>query len=233
MTEQGQPDEQPEGQEREAISRAWSDLVATARRTVADGLVVGTSGNVSVRVPGPTGDIVLVTPSGVHYDRLTAADAVGVRLDGRQVLGQLTPTSELPMHLAIHRATDAVAVVHTHAVHATAVSTLVDELPLIHYMAAALGGPVRVAPYALYGTGELAAHMLRALADRTGCLLRNHGTVTYGSSLDQAFDRTAQLEWMCRLWLTAVSVPGRTPALLSESQLREVAGKLRDYGQSR
>ncbi|MEU6704200.1 class II aldolase/adducin family protein [Streptomyces wuyuanensis] len=219
--------------EQEAISRAWSDLVATARRTVTDGLVVGTSGNVSVRVRSGTGDLVLVTPSGVHYDRLTAADAVGVRLDGRQVLGGLTPTSELPMHLAIHRGTDAVAVVHTHAVHATAVSTLVDELPLIHYMAAALGGPVRVAPYALYGTDELAANMLRALEDRTGCLLRNHGTVTYGTSLDQAFDRTAQLEWMCRLWLAAGSVPGRAPTLLTGPQLDEVAEKLRGYGQSR
>ncbi|MFG2756110.1 class II aldolase/adducin family protein [Streptomyces wuyuanensis] len=219
--------------EQEAISRAWSELVATARRTVTDGLVVGTSGNVSVRVRSGAGDLVLVTPSGVHYDRLTAADAVGVRLDGRQVLGGLTPTSELPMHLAIHRSTDAVAVVHTHAVHATAVSTLVDELPLIHYMAAALGGPVRVAPYALYGTDELAAHMLRALEDRTGCLLRNHGTVTYGTSLDQAFDRTAQLEWMCRLWLAAGSVPGRAPTLLTEPQLDEVAEKLRGYGQSR
>ncbi|MFJ6944490.1 class II aldolase/adducin family protein [Streptomyces wuyuanensis] len=219
--------------EQEAISRAWSELVATARRTVTDGLVVGTSGNVSVRVRSGAGDLVLVTPSGVHYDRLTAADAVGVRLDGRQVLGGLTPTSELPMHLAIHRRTDAVAVVHTHAVHATAVSTLVDELPLIHYMAAALGGPVRVAPYALYGTDELAANMLRALEDRTGCLLRNHGTVTYGTSLDQAFDRTAQLEWMCRLWLAAGSVPGRAPTLLTEPQLDEVAEKLRGYGQSR
>ncbi|AWK08506.1 fuculose phosphate aldolase [Streptomyces spongiicola] len=219
--------------EQEAISRAWSDLVATARRTVADGLVVGTSGNVSVRVPTGAGDIVLVTPTGVHYDRLTAADAVGVRLDGRQVLGELTPTSELPMHLAVHRATDAVAVVHTHAVHATAVSTLVGELPPIHYMTAALGGPVRVAPYALYGTDELAGNLLRALEDRTGALLRNHGTITYGASLDQAFDRTAQLEWMCRLWLTARSVPGHTPALLTEPQVREAAEKLRGYGRHR
>ncbi|EFF90349.1 L-fuculose phosphate aldolase, partial [Streptomyces sp. e14] len=132
--------------------RAWRDLVATARRTVVDGLVVGTSGNVSVRVA----DTVLVTPSGVPYDRLTPGDLTGVGLDGRQVLGSLVPTSELPLHLAVYRATDAGAVVHTHAVHATAVSTLVPELPLVHYMAGALGGPVRVAPYATYGTEELA-----------------------------------------------------------------------------
>jgi len=210
-------------------AEAWDALVETARRTVADGLVVGTSGNVSVRV----GDTVLVTPSGVPYDRLTPRDVTGVDLEGRQVLGALVPTSELPMHLAIHRATDARAVVHTHAVHATAISTLVPELPLIHYMAAGLGGPVRVAPYATYGTHELAENMLQALTDRTACLLQNHGTIAYGTTLDQAYDRTAQLEWMCRLWLTASSVPGLAPTLLSEGQVAEVAEKLRGYGQRR
>ncbi|MFG2544587.1 class II aldolase/adducin family protein [Streptomyces sp. NPDC048594] len=208
--------------------RAWTDLVAAARRTVADGLVVGTSGNVSVRV----GDTVLVTPSGVPYDRLTPDDVTAVALDGRQVLGTLVPTSELPLHLAVYRADDtARAVVHTHAVHATAVSLLVSELPPVHYMAAALGGPVRVAPYAAYGTDELARGMLGALTGRTGCLLRNHGTLTYGTSLDQAYDRTAQLEWMCRLWLTASSVPGRTPSLLTPAQLAEAAERLQGYGQ--
>ncbi|MCX5047236.1 class II aldolase/adducin family protein [Streptomyces sp. NBC_00474] len=208
-------------------AHAWDALVAAARRTVLDGLVVGTSGNVSVRV----GDTVLVTPSGVPYDRLMPADVTGVDLDGRQVLGTLAPTSELPMHLAVYRTTDARAVVHTHAVHATAVSTLVPELPTIHYMAGALGGSVRVAPYATYGTDELAENMLHALADRTGCLLRNHGMITYGTALDQAYDRTAQLEWMCRLWLTASSVPGMSPALLSREQMAEAGEKLRGYGQ--
>ncbi|WP_078854853.1 class II aldolase/adducin family protein [Streptomyces sp. NRRL F-5135] len=216
------------GEPRDArLADAWRELVATARRTADEGLVVGTSGNVSVRV----GDLVLVTPSGVPYERLGPDDLIAVGLDGRQVLGGLTPTSELPMHLAVYRATTATAVVHTHAVHATAVSTLVPELPLVHYMAAALGGPVRVAPYALYGSEELAAHMMDALRDRTACLLRNHGTVAYGASLAQAYDRTAQLEWMCRLWLTASALPGRTPTLLSEEQVGEVAAKLRGYGQ--
>ncbi|TQJ87196.1 class II aldolase/adducin family protein [Streptomyces sp. SLBN-31] len=220
----------PRGRARTALpeeTRAWEALVATARRTVTEGLVVGTSGNVSVRV----GDTVLVTPSGVPYDRLTPDDITGVALDGRQVLGTLVPTSELPMHLAIHRSTDARAVVHTHAVHATAVSTLVPELPTIHYMSAALGGPVRVAPYATYGTDELAENMLLALAGRSACLLQNHGTMAYGATLDQAYDRTAQLEWMCRLWLTASSVPGLSPTLLTREQLDEVGEKLKGYGQ--
>ncbi|MFH9619412.1 class II aldolase/adducin family protein [Streptomyces pratensis] len=211
----------------DAIEQAWDGVVATARRTAAEGLVVGTSGNVSARV----GDVVLVTPSGVPYDRLGPGDAVGVDLEGRQVLGEMVPTSELPLHLAVYRASDAMAVVHTHAVHATAVSTLVPEIPLVHYAAAMLGGPVRTAPYARYGTRELADNMLAALRDRTGCLLQNHGTVTYGNTLDEAYDRTAQLEWMCRLWLTASSVPGLRPSLLTPAQLRDVQEALKGYGQ--
>ncbi|MFJ4712558.1 class II aldolase/adducin family protein [Streptomyces sp. NPDC088785] len=209
----------------------WEELVATAARTVRDGLVVGTSGNVSVRVGDGDDADILVTPSGVPYDRLGPDDLVAVGLDGTRRAGTLTPTSELPLHLALYRNTPARAVVHTHAVHATAVSTLVPELPPVHYMTAALGGTVRVAPYATYGTEELAANMLTALAGRTACLLQNHGTVTYGDSLAQAYDRTAQLEWMCRLWLTAHSVPGLRPSLLSDAQLADAADRLAGYGQ--
>ncbi|MFJ5722866.1 class II aldolase/adducin family protein [Streptomyces sp. NPDC093149] len=214
-------------QQRDAIGRAWDAVVATARRTAADGLVVGTSGNVSARVGGT----VLVTPSAVPYERLGPEDVVGVDLEGNRVLGELAPTSELPLHLAIYRNSDAAAVVHTHAVHATAVSTLVPEVPPVHYAAAMLGGTVRVAAYARYGTEELAENMLAALRDRTGCLLQNHGTVTHGATLEEAYDRTAQLEWLCRLWLAASSVPGRTPNLLSAAQLRDVQEALKGYGQ--
>ncbi|MFK0295868.1 class II aldolase/adducin family protein [Streptomyces sp. NPDC090442] len=209
------------------LAAAWSELVATARRTAADGLVVGTSGNVSVRVR----DLILVTPSGVPYDRLGPGDVTGVDLEGRQIVGRLRPTSELPLHLAVYRDTTATAVVHTHAPHATAVSTLVTELPPVHYMTAALGGPVRVAPYALYGSDELAAHMAAALRDRSAALLQNHGTIAHGATLAEALDRTAQLEWMCRVWLTAVSVPGHTPSLLSADQLDAAGERLRGYGQ--
>jgi L-fuculose-phosphate aldolase len=212
---------------RDSLEKAWSDVVDTARRSVADGLVVGTSGNVSARV----GDLVLVTPTGVPYDRLGPGDAVVVDLTGRQLMGELRPTSELPMHLAVYRATDAGAIVHTHAPHATAVSTLVDRLPAIHYMAAALGGQVRVADYATYGTDRLAAAVLKALRDRTGCLMRNHGTLVHADTLAAAYDNTAQLEWMCRVWLLAGSVADHSPRTLPGRELTRVAEKLRGYGQ--
>lgn len=197
-----------------------------AQRTAADGLVVGRSGNLSVR----SGDLVAVTPTGVDHDRLRPEDVPVVRLDGRPVEGGLVPTSELPMHLAVYAADEMrTAVVHTHAVHATAVSLLVDEVPPVHYVLGTLGDSVRVAPYATYGTEELAGHVVTALANRYGCLLRNHGTITTGSNLVEAYERTVQLEWACRVWLLARTVG--EPTLMSAAQMHEVTRKLATYGQ--
>lgn len=202
-----------------------------ARRMTSDGLVVGTSGNVSVRA----GDLIAVTPTGVDYADLRSEDIPLTALDGSIVDGRLRPTSELPMHLSLYReAVDpdglpVTAIVHTHSVHATAVSTLVGEVPPIHYMLAAIGPTVRVAPYATYGTVELAEAILAALEGRRGCLLANHGTITYGDSLAAAYNRARQLEWVCQLWLLARSAG--SPALLPPAEIAKVAGKLRDYGQ--
>ncbi|MGY6657747.1 class II aldolase/adducin family protein [Amycolatopsis sp. TRM77291] len=202
-----------------------------ARRMTTDGLVVGTSGNVSAR----QGDLIAVTPTGVDYAGLRPEDVPVVGLDGETVEGSLKPTSELPMHLTVYRqAADpdgkpVSAVVHTHSVHATAVSTLVTEVPPIHYMLAAIGPTARVAAYATYGTEELAKVMLEALEGRRGCLLANHGTVTFGDSLGSAYSRAQQLEWVCQVWLTARAAG--TPALLPPAEIEHVVEKLRGYGQ--
>lgn len=191
---------------------------------VTDGLVVGTSGNMSVRL----GDLIAVSPSGVPYPELTGA-LVGVhRLDGTAVDATGEPTSELAMHLAAYQRPDVLAVVHTHSTAATAVSTLVDELPSVHYLVAMFGGPVRVAPYAMYGTEELADRMTTALDGRTGCLLANHGTLTVGQSLAEAYSRAVYLEWLCDVWLRARSA-GK-PRLLDATEIARVVDKLAGYG---
>lgn len=203
-----------------------AELCAVARRACSDGLVVGRSGNASVRV----GDLVAVTPTGVAADVLRPDDIPVVRIDGTPVEGDLLASSELPLHLAAYAANDARrAVVHTHAVHATAVSLLVDEVPRVHYVLGMLGSSVRVAPYATYGSEKLATVTVAALADRYGCLLRNHGTVTTGATLAAAYERTVQLEWACRLWLLARAAG--EPALLAAEELRRVAHKFTTYGQ--
>ena len=204
------------------------EIVRACRKLAAAGLVVGTAGNVSVRA----GDLVAVTPSGVDYAEL-AAGAVGVhRLDGTPVEAPLAPTSELPLHLAVYEAyPGTAAVVHTHSVAATAVSTLADELPAIHYYVAMFGGTVRVAPYATYGTDELAANAVRALRGRTACLLGSHGAVATGQDLQTAYDRAAYLEWVCDVYLRAAAAG--TPRLLPPGEIEAVAAKLASYGQRR
>jgi L-fuculose-phosphate aldolase len=208
------------------LAGAREAIVTTCRELSLAGLVVGTAGNVSVR----EGELVAVTPSGVRYATLTP-DLVGVhRLDGTPVDAPLAPTSELPLHLAVYAARpEAGAVVHTHSPAATALSTLVDEVPAVHYYTAMFGGPVRVAPYATYGTDELARNVVGALDGRTGCLMGNHGAVTVGAELAAAHDKSAYLEWLCDVYLRAASAG--TPRLLSAAQLDAVAGKIAGYGQ--
>jgi L-fuculose-phosphate aldolase len=194
------------------------------RKMRADGLVVGTSGNVSVR----SGELIAVSPSGLDYDELTP-ELVGVhRRDGSPVDAPLRPTTEMPMHLAVYDRTDARAIVHTHSTSATVLSTLVDEVPPIHYLIAMFGGPVRVAPYATYGTDELAAGMIEALQGRTACLLGNHGAVTYGPTLAGAYSQAVYLEWICELYLRASA--GGEPRLLPPEEIERVRRKLTTYG---
>jgi L-fuculose-phosphate aldolase len=108
------------------------------------------------------------------------------------------------------------------------VSTLVDELPSLHYQVAMFGGPIRVAPYATYGTPELADNMADALDGRTGCLLGNHGTITVGETLPHAYRRAEYLEWLCDVWLRARAVGH--PRLLDDAEIEKVAEKLSSYG---
>jgi L-fuculose-phosphate aldolase len=201
-------------------------IVATCRDLSRTGLVVGTAGNVSVR----EGDLVAVTPSGVRYAELTP-ELVGVhRLDGTGVEAPLAPTSELPLHLAIYAARpETGAIVHTHSPAATALSTLVDEVPPVHYYTAMFGGPVLVAPYATYGTQELADNTVRALRDRTACLMGNHGAVTVGPDLVTAHEKCVYLEWLCDVYLRAASAG--TPRLLPPAEIAAVTVKLAGYGQ--
>jgi L-fuculose-phosphate aldolase len=101
-------------------------------------------------------------------------------------------------------------------------------VPPIHYLIAMFGGPVRVAPYATYGTGELAAGMIAALQGRTACLLGNHGAVTYGPTLAGAYSQAVYLEWICELYLRASA--GGEPRLLPPEEIERVRRKLTTYG---
>jgi L-fuculose-phosphate aldolase len=186
-----------------------------------DGLVVGTAGNLSIR----SGDLVAITPTSVDYDALDPGLICVVGLDGGVVEAERAPSSELPMHLAVYRATGAAAIVHTHAPHATALATVVEELPAIHYMIAELGGPVRVTPYVTFGTDELAASVVDAFNGRSAVLLGSHGTLTIGDSLEQAYWRTVLLEWLATLYCRAALLGA--PRLIPAEEIERVADRLR------
>jgi L-fuculose-phosphate aldolase len=207
------------------LEQLRDDVVGICRELASSGLVVGTSGNVSVR----DGDLIAVSPSGVDYAELTA-EAVGVhRLDGTPVEAMLRPTSEMPLHLAVYAATGAGAIVHTHPVAATALSSISAELPSVHYQVAMFGGPVRVSTYATYGTAELAANVVAALEGRTACLMANHGAVVTAADPGTALTGSRYLEWLCEVYLRA-SAAG-SPRILPAEEIELVAGKLATYGQ--
>lgn len=196
-------------------------LVGYGRRMVRDGLVEGMSGNLSARAGG----LIAITPSGFPYEDMAPSDICLVGpADGSTAAGG-RPSTETPMHLAVYRATDAAAIVHTHSPFVVALSAVLDELPAVHYAMADLGGPVRVAPYARFGTPELAEGAVAALAGRTAVILRNHGALAYGASLGQAYDRARTLEWLARVYWHA-RLAG-DPATLTVAQLDEVREAVR------
>ncbi|MCR6489050.1 class II aldolase/adducin family protein [Amycolatopsis sp. OK19-0408] len=190
---------------RRAVARACHGLAG-------EGLLIGTAGNVSVRV----GEHVAVTATGIVLGRATPAEVTVVDLAGEVVAGDLAPTSELELHLGIYRRYDAGAAVHTHSPQATAVSLVLDELPCVHYQQLALGGSVRVAPFAVFGSAELAAATLTALDGRTAALLANHGAIAHGPTLEAAMDNALLLEWACGLYTRATALGA--PRVLDQAQ---------------
>jgi len=206
-------------------------LVSYSARLLDDGLAVGSAGNMSVRA----GDLVAITPSGISYAEMRPEDVCLVAMDGTEPRegNQETPSTETPMHLAIYAAAKAGAVVHTHSPEVVALSASRPELPAIHYAITGLGGPVRVAPYVRFGSAGLAAAAVEALDGRSAVILCNHGAVTYGRDLAQAYDRALLLEWLARTYRLALSYG--EPSILSAAELDEVTAesRRRRYGERR
>ncbi len=189
-------------------------------------MVPATAGNVSVRV----GDLVAITPTGANLAELTARQVSVVDFAGQLVDGDLEPSSELPLHIGIYRAHPAGAVVHTHAPACTAVASVRDELPCVHYSMLGFGGAVPVSPYATYGSAELAANVVAALAGRSAVLMASHGAITYGPTLAKAFETMELLEWACDLYLRTLALG--EPRVLTAEQTAAVVttSRERQYG---
>lgn len=197
------------------------------------GLVVGTSGNISVRWK----QRMLVTPSGVPYDALEPADIVSLDLRKDDPRGRCRrgrrPSSEWRFHRDILRSRPEVgAVVHTHSPYATAFAICRKELVAAHYMIAAAGGPtIRVAEYATFGTQELSDAALAALQGRHACLLANHGVIATGPTLERALWLAQEVETLARQ--TAIALRIGTPVILDDAEIARVVEKFEAYGPRR
>ncbi|MEW6436691.1 MAG: class II aldolase/adducin family protein [Pseudomonadota bacterium] len=188
----------------------------------------GTSGNLSVRLD----DEMLITPSGIPYDRLTPDMIASMPLatNGGSWTGLQKPSSEWRMHRDILRARpNDGAVVHTHSIYATALSILREDIPAAHYMIAAFGGPtVRCTSYAPYGTQELSDLVVEGLRDRHGVLLGQHGMVVTGRDLGQAMWRAVELEALAKMYVIARSI-GR-PHILPDEEVAIIVERFKSYG---
>lgn len=204
---------------------ARDSVVAAARDLDVQGLNRGTSGNVSVRFR----DGLLITPSGLPTARMRPEDIVPLGLDGTHPPDQ-KPSSEWRFHRDIlaHRP-EIGAVVHAHPVYCTAFAMCGRDIPAVHYMIAAFGGPnVRCAPYAAYGTAELSDLALAALTDRNVCLLANHGMIAAGANLEKALWLAVELETLCHQYAVALQVGA--PAILSDHEIHATVERFRGYG---
>ncbi len=185
------------------------------------------TGNISVRWQ----DGILITPAGCRVETLAPEHLVFVRLDGSHE-GPLRPSSETDMHLAVYRhAPQAKAVVHTHADHCVALSTFRQPIPAFHYMVNGFGGmDVPCVDYLPFGSVALADAAGAALAERTACLLANHGMLARGSTLLAAFETALKLETLARQYLLAKSLG--TPTLLTPEEWVVVQQQYKTYGKA-
>jgi L-fuculose-phosphate aldolase len=206
------------------LEAAREQVAAACVRLADEGLVVGTAGNVSMRVD----DQIVVTPTGGVFGEMRAEEMAVVARDGSLVDGPKDATSELALHLLLYDRNDAGAVVHTHAPYATALSCVVDEVPAVHYSMLMFGGTLKVAPYATFGTEDLARNVETALEGRTACLMQNHGHVGYAHDLETAVESALLVEWACTVYWRARAIG--EPVALSDEQMQEVVAQVLRLG---
>jgi len=189
------------------------------------------SGNISLRGKEEDNEGYLITPSGKKYETLKPEDIVFMNLndelENNDSVNQ--PSSEWRFHRDIYlNKKDAQAIVHAHSPHATAVSSHGKSIPPFHYMIALAGGEnIKCADYATFGTEELSKNIMKALENRSACLMSNHGQVAFGKNLDQAFELAQEIENICQQYIIALKIG--EPKILSLKEMEKVLDKAKDY----
>ncbi|WP_321402283.1 L-fuculose-phosphate aldolase [Maridesulfovibrio sp.] len=204
-------------------------VVEYGKKLLESGLTTGTGGNLSIfnREHG----LVAISPSGLDYRLSTPEDIVVIDLDGNIKDSERKPSSEYGFHTVLYKErADVNAVVHTHSVYATTVACLNMELPAVHYLVAFAGKKVPLAPYATFGTPELAENVINTIGNYNAVLLANHGLITVGRGISNAFDAAEELELVARIYIQTLSV-GK-PVIVPDEEMDKVIDKFSTYGQA-
>ena len=192
------------------------------------------SGNVSVRTDLSGKEGFFITPSGVKYNDLQEDKIVFLEMDEKKneqkiIDHGLNPSSEWKFHQDIYiNKPEAIAIVHAHSPHATAVSAHGKNIPAFHYMVALAGGnDIKCADYATFGTKQLSKNIIQALNERKGCLMSNHGQVAFGKNLDQAFELAEEIENICHQYINTIKLG--SPKILSFEEMNKILEKTKSY----
>ncbi|MCE2970299.1 MAG: class II aldolase/adducin family protein [Burkholderiales bacterium] len=209
-----------------------AQAIATARASNATGINVNKAGNVSVRCMRGAQAGFIITPSAVPYDALTPEALVFVRVGDGRAQGRRRASSEWRFHRDLYAARpELAAIVHTHSPHATALACHGRGIPAFHYMVAQAGGAdIRCAPYATFGTPELADAAVTAMAGRRACLLAHHGVIACGATLDAALALAIEVEHLARIYLLALQVG--EPPVLDAAEMTRVIERFGSYGRA-
>jgi len=207
-------------------------VIEAAQEMERKGLVVGTAGNISLRLKDPGGrELLAITPSGRYYDSLKVDDIVVVDFAGQKVEGELKASIETPMHIEVLRARKKVnAVVHAHPAFCSAIAVAgMDIPPLIDEQVILIGGEIKVAQYGFPGTPDLAKNVVSALGPRNAVILANHGVLAVGRDMREALTICELAEEMAKIYVSALSL-GRVNQLSAEAVELEKAFFAAIYG---
>lgn len=199
------------------------------RQLIEQDLTEGTGGNLSARVDG---DNLAISPSGIPYEEISPSDVPVLTLDDDQVFGEYDPSVEYGMHKRVYEQRDDVGgVVHTHSPYATTFAVLNEPIPASHYLVTFGGGSeIPVSEYATFGTPELADAAVEALGDdHDATLLKNHGVLAVGETLQDAFAVASTVEYIARVHYQASAIG--EPNILSDADIQDVQDELANYGQ--
>ena len=190
-------------------------LVNVGVQLLHNGLTRGTCGNISCLMPNE--QKILVTPSGIPYDKIKPDEILLIDFEGKVIKGSHKPSVETPFHLTIYRnRKDVGAVVHTHSTYALSVSAVAKSVPVfLDEIFSHIGGSLDVSPYAVPGSDELAENMIKSLGDKNAVLLSNHGAVCCGKNLEEAFEIAEIVEKICKMYILA-STLGEVKSLPKE-----------------